>query len=65
MAVGRTFFEVGEEERRLVILHLTMLDGLPAERVVQLHGLDGRRAPLVLPRSGQQQMIHTDNKINT
>ena len=44
----RTFFEVGEEERRLVRLHLPVLDGLSAERVVQLHGLDRRRAPLVL-----------------
>ena len=41
--------EVGEEESRLVILHLPMLDGLPSQRVVQFHSLDGGGAPLILP----------------
>ena len=57
VAPGRTFFEVGEEESRLVVLHLPVLDRLPSERVVQLHGLDGSGAPLILQK--QHNFIRT------
>lgn len=43
-----TGLEVGEEEVRLVALHLPVLDGAAAEVVIQLDGEHGRGARLVL-----------------
>ena len=43
-----TFLEVGLEERRLVVLDLPVLHRRAAQRVVQLHRLDGRRPRLIL-----------------
>ena len=45
-----TLFEVALEPGGLVILHLPVLDRPAAEAVVQLNGLDGGRAGLVLGR---------------
>ena len=47
-----TFLEVGEKQFGLVALRLTMLNRLSSERVIQLHRLDGRCAPLVLAGGG-------------
>ena len=47
-----TFLEVREKQFGLVTLRLAMLNRLSSERVIQLHRLDGRCAPLVLAGDG-------------
>ena len=57
MFLPKSPFEVGEEPLALMSLHLPVLDGGPVEGVVQLDGLDGGGAGLILGRLGAQPEV--------
>ena len=58
LQVANTVLEKREELVRLVALNLTVLDGLAAERLVELHGLVRSHSHLILGRLSAQPEVN-------